>query len=58
MLMVGGETPINSGIELAARLLAEVPDLYEQLKAKVWIAFIRLLTCAGITICLPIHLAG
>lgn len=31
----GGETPINSGIELAARLQAEVPDFYNGLLAKV-----------------------
>jgi len=34
-LIEGGETPINSGIELASRLLSEVPDLYHQLAAKV-----------------------
>lgn len=34
-LREGGETPINSGIELASRLLSEVPDLYHQLASKV-----------------------
>jgi hypothetical protein len=34
-LIEGGQTPINSGIELASRLLSEVPDLYHQLAVKV-----------------------
>ena len=34
-LIEGGETPINSGIELASRLLSGVPALYHQLAAKV-----------------------
>jgi hypothetical protein len=34
-LNLGGETPINSGIELARRLSTEIPDFYHQLAAKV-----------------------
>jgi hypothetical protein len=33
--MVGGETPINSGIELAQRMSKEIPEFLDQLAAKV-----------------------
>jgi hypothetical protein len=34
-LISGGETPINSGIELASRLSTETPSFYQQLSSKV-----------------------
>ena len=49
----GGETPINSGIELAARLKREVPDFYDGLKEKVGWTGDKLM--AGSAIRLPLY---
>lgn len=49
----GGETPINSGLEFTARLRAELPDLYDNLKEKVGLSRIQL--TAGPGVYLPLY---
>jgi hypothetical protein len=53
-LIVGGETPINSGIELAQRLSKEIPEFYDQLAAKVSLQTLICLT-EGFAVCVSIY---